>query len=274
MKNIITVDLEDYYCCNLGENDVSQHETTTVEKNTEELLNLFDKHHVKATFFVLGSVAEEFPELIRKISDKGHEIASHGYGHQLVYKQTPEEFRQDNRKAKKLTEDIIHKPVIGYRAPSWQIIEESKWALKILEEEGFQYSSSIFPIHTFLYGIKDAPKVPNHPIVEKKKLKLWEIPPSSYNFLIKELGFSGGFYFRFFPLFVIKHIMRKKNKQNIPVICYIHPWEIDKNTPRLPLKGLDKIIHYYGIKGCYKKLDKLLGSFEFSNIESEILNRK
>lgn len=271
MKNIITVDLEDYYCCNLGQNDVTNHKTSTVVKNTEKLLNLFDSHHVKATFFVLGTVAEEHPELIKKISDAGHEIASHGYGHQLIYKQSKEEFRADIRKAKKITEKIINKKVIGYRAPSWSITDESKWALNILEEEGFKYSSSIFPIHTFLYGIAGAPKVPNHPIVNNKKLKLWEIPPSSYKFLVKELGFSGGFYFRFFPWFVIKHIIKSKNKKGIPVVCYIHPWEIDKDTPALPLKGLDKFIHYYGIKRCYKKLDKLLASFEFSNIDNVIL---
>ena len=275
MKNIFTVELEEYYCCNLGENSVNSgdYQISTIEKNTNKLLELFDKYNVKATFFVLATIGEAYPELIKKISDKGHEIASHGYGHELIYEIGPERFLKDIKKSKKIIEGIIDKPIIGYRAPSWSITKESLWALEILEKNNFKYSSSIFPIKTFLYGIPDAPKVPNHPIVKNRKLKVLEIPPSTNHFFIKELGFSGGFYFRFLPFFMIKKIINKINKKNNPVVCYIHPWEIDSDSPKLNLKGIDKFIHYYGIKRCYKKLEKLLSLYDFTSIEDIYFNK-
>ncbi len=271
MKNIISIDLEDYYHCNLGDNDVLDKRTSTVEKNTKELLRLFDKYNVKATFFTLGVIGEDFPELVREIDKKGHEVASHGYGHQLVYKLTREEFREDIKKSKKILESVISKPVIGYRAPSWSITKSSLWALEELQNEGFKYSSSIFPIKTFLYGIPDAPDYPNRPVVDGKQMAIYEFPPGTHNFLVKTLGFSGGFYFRFFPFFIIKWIIKRKNKHGKPVICYLHPWEIDPNPPKLNLKGINKIIHYYGIKSCEKKFEKLLKNFEFTNMR-EYLN--
>lgn len=269
MKNIFTVDLEEYYSCNLGENSVNHNDypISTIEKNTNKLLELFDKFDVKATFFVLATIGETHPELIKKIADKGHEIASHGYGHELIYEIGPDAFINDIKKAKEIIEHIIEKPIIGYRAPSWSITKKSLWALNILEKNNFKYSSSIFPIKTFLYGIPEASKEPNYPIINNSKLNILEIPPSTNNFYIKNLGFSGGFYFRFFPFFIIKNIIKKMNKKKIPVVCYIHPWEIDTDSPKLNLKGIDKFIHYYGIKKCYKKLEKLLSLYEFTSIE-------
>lgn len=274
MKNIITIDLEDWYHCNLGENNVLEKRNSTVEKNTIEILRLLKKYNAKATFFSLGTVAEDFPKLIKKIDEDGHEVASHGYGHQLVYDLTPEEFAEDIKKSKQILERIIDKKVIGYRAPSWSIIEQNLWALEILEKSGFKYSSSIFPIKTFLYGIPDAPTYPNKPTVNGKQLDIYEFPPGVANFVIKKLGFSGGFYFRFFPFFIIKNIIQRKNKKNIPVICYLHPWEIDENPPKLQLKGINKIIHYYGIKRCKKKFEKLLNTFEFTSIEEYLEKMK
>lgn len=267
MKNIITIDLEDWYHCNLGNNDVLEKRISTVEKNTNELLLLLKKYNAKATFFTLGVIAEDFPKLIKKIDSEGHEIASHGYGHELVYSLTPKEFEADIRKSKAILEKIINKKVIGYRAPSWSITENSLWALQILEKEGFKYSSSIFPIKTFLYGIPSAPQYPNKPIINNKKMNIYEFPPGTANFIVKKLGFSGGFYFRFFPLFIIKNIIKRRNKKGIPVICYLHPWEIDSNPPKMNLKGINKFIHYYGIKRCKKKFEKLLKSFEFTSVE-------
>lgn len=267
MKNIITIDLEDWYHCNLGDNNVLNKKESTVEKNTNELLRLLKKYNAKATFFTLGTIGEEHPALIKKIDKEGHEIASHGYGHELVYKLSQEEFKKDITKAKKILEDIIDKDVIGYRAPSWSITKDNLWALEELESAGFKYSSSIFPIKTFLYGIPDAPKSPNHPTVDNKKLNIYEFPPGVANFFVKKLGFSGGAFFRMLPFFVIKNIIKRRNKKGIPVICYLHPWEIDENPPKLDLKGIDKIIHYYGIKGCKKKFEKLLKTFEFTTAQ-------
>lgn len=267
MKNIMTIDLEDWYHCNLGDNDVLEKRISTVEKNTNEILRILKENKAKATFFTLGSVAEQFPNLIKKIDKENHEIASHGYGHELVYTLTEDEFREDLKKSKKILESIINHKVAGYRAPSWSITKDNLWALKVLEELGFEYSSSIFPIKTFLYGIPDALPYPNKPKVNGKNLNIYEFPPGTANFIVKKLGFSGGFYFRFFPLFVIKNIIRRRNKKGIPVICYLHPWEIDQNPPKLNLKGIDKIIHYYGIKRCKKKFEKILKCFEFTSLE-------
>ena len=146
MKNIMTIDLEDWYHCNLGDNDVLEKRISTVEKNTNEILRILKENKAKATFFTLGSVAEQFPNLIKKIDKENHEIASHGYGHVLVYTLTEDEFREDLKKSKKILESIINHKVAGYRAPSWSITKDNLWALKVLEELGFEYSSSIFPI--------------------------------------------------------------------------------------------------------------------------------
>lgn len=267
MKNIITIDLEDWYHCNLGENNVLSKRKSTVEKNTNEILRLLKKYNAKATFFTLGVIGEEYPNLISSIDKNGHEVASHGYGHELVYELSPEEFRKDILKSKQILENIIKKDVIGYRAPSWSITKQNLWALEELQKAGFKYSSSIFPINTFLYGIPDAPTYPNKPNFNGKELDLYEFPPGTANFFIKKLGFSGGFYFRFFPFFIIKNIIKRRNKKNIPVICYLHPWEIDENPPKLDLKGINKIIHYYNIKHCKKKFEKLLKTFEFTSVE-------
>ena len=162
MKNIFTIDTEDWFHANY-EDDLfnnSSEMKSTVEENTEVYLQALEQNRATATFFVLGFVAEQHPELVRRIANAGHEIASHGYGHQLVYKQTPEVFRQDVYRSKCMLEDLIGKSVIGYRAPSWSITEDSFWALGILNELGFQYDSSIFPFKNFLYGVKDAPRFP------------------------------------------------------------------------------------------------------------------
>lgn len=266
MKNIITIDLEDWYHCNLGNNNVLEKRISTVEKNTNELLRLLKKYNAKATFFTLGTIGEDFPELIKKIDKEGHEIGSHGYGHELVYTLNPKQFREDILKSKNILEKIINKKVVGYRAPSWSITKDNLWALNELEKAGFYYSSSIFPIKTFLYGIPDAPTYPNQPVVDGKKINIYEYPPGTANFIFKKLGFSGGFYFRFFPFFIIKWLIKKRNKKNIPVICYLHPWEIDENPPKMDLKGINKLIHYYGIKKCKKKFEKLLATFEFTSL--------
>ncbi|MCD2436637.1 polysaccharide deacetylase family protein [Acidaminococcus sp. NSJ-142] len=160
MKNIFTIDTEDWYHANFEDGLFTNDSNviSTVEKNIDRYLELFSENDVKATFFVLGFVVEQHPQMIKKIAAEGHEIASHGYGHQLVYKQTKKEFREDVYKSKGLIEDLIGCEVLGYRAPSWSIIEESLWALDILEELGFKYNSAIFPTKNFLYGIPYAPR--------------------------------------------------------------------------------------------------------------------
>lgn len=270
MKNIFTIDTEDWFHANYEEELIAHNREacSTVEANVDRYLELFSQYNVKATFFVLGFVADKHPDLIRKIAGEGHEIASHGYAHQLVYTQTADEFREDVRKSKTLLEDLTGEEVSGYRAPSWSITEKSLWAIEILEKEGFVYSSSIFPTQNFLYGIPYAPRfIHDSSVYGFSDLKIMHIPPATRKCaLIKKGGipFSGGAYFRLFPAGLINLWTKKINeKEKEPVVFYLHPREIDPRQPRLKLKFIDYCIHYYGIRGCEKKLKKVLGRYEF-----------
>lgn len=270
MKNIFTIDTEDWFHANyedgLFQNDAAV--KSTVEENTEVYLEALERNHATATFFVLGFVAEQHPGLIRKIAAAGHEVASHGYGHQLVYKQSPEEFRQDIQRSKKLLEDIIGQPVSGYRAPSWSITEESLWALPILEKEGFCYDSSIFPFKNFLYGINGAPRFPFSAAQYHQKAKsLMEIPPSTIRILGMNIPFSGGFYFRALPYPFIHLFAKQIGREGHPVIFYLHPREIDPQQPRLKLSKRDALIHYYGIGACRRKMEHMLRDFSCQSID-------
>lgn len=259
MNNIFTVDLEEWFHANYEDNlfdNEKKYEVRIIE-NTEKLLELLEKSNSKATFFTLGYVAQKHPNLIRKICSFGHEIASHGMSHQLVYKQSEIEFRQDIKQSKCLLEDLIGQKVIGYRAPSWSITEESKWAWKVLEDEGFLYDASVFPIKNFLYGMPKSNRFKYNIEYQGKALKNIEMPSSTAKFLGKNIPFSGGAYFRLFPIQLIKYFTKSINKEGQPVIFYIHPREIDVNQPRLNLKFRDRMIHYYGINSCYEKLEKL-----------------
>lgn len=274
MENIFTIDTEDWFHANYEDNLFANNKEiiSTVEQNTEVYLNLFQEFDAKATFFVLGHVAENHPNLIKKILKSGHEIASHGYGHQLVYKQTSEEFREDIHKSKCILEDIIGTEVKGYRAPSWSITNNSLWALDILIEEGFQYDSSIFPTKNFLYGIPDAPRFINNPVINGVQKDIIEVPPSTLKFIMN-IPFSGGFYFRAAPRWIIKAFTKILNIQSNETIFYLHPREIDAEQPRLNLSKRDAFIHYYGIHSCKSKLKFLLKSFDFTSIDDYLKRR-
>ncbi len=263
MKNVLCVDLEDWYHANLASGIDKMCAENRVVENTKVLLRILRKAQVHCTFFVLGCVAERYPELILRIKKDGHEIASHGYAHQLIYEQTKEEFRQDVRKAKQILESIIHMPVKSYRAPSWSIREESFWALEILQEEGFQNDSSIFPFKNFLYGVSGAPRFIYSSRQYNQKSFLKEFPPSTIRICGVNIPFSGGFYFRFLPFWFISGCIRIMNCKGHACIMYIHPWEIDADTPRISLPIRDRLIQYWGIRGCRNKLIKLVSSFEF-----------
>lgn len=269
MKNIFTIDTEDWFHANY-EDGLFQNSAdvrSTVEENTQVYLEILEKYHATATFFVLGFVADQHPQLVRRIADAGHEIASHGYGHQLVYKQTPAEFREDICYSKKLLEDIIGKPVLGYRAPSWSITERSFWALGILKELGFQYDSSIFPFKNFLYGVKGAPRFPYDASKYcENATGIIEVPPSTIRVPFLNVPFSGGFYFRALPYPAIYGCAKFVNYEKYPVVFYLHPREIDPDQPRLSLSKRDTLIHYFGIKGCKKKLDGVIRDFDCGSI--------
>lgn len=273
MKNAFTIDTEEWFHANYEDNLFSntKQNISLIEKEVDKLLELFDSNNVKATFFVLGFVAEQHPTLIKKIAKLGHEISSHGYGHQLVYKQTPKEFLEDVYKSKNLLEQLIGQPIWGYRAPSWSITEDSLWALDILDGLGFSYTSSIFPTRNFLYGIPYAPRFSHDcNIYGKKELSIINIPPTTIKIKAgnKNIPFSGGAYFRLLPEQLIKHFSRLVNeKEHQPVIYYLHPREIDLSQPHLKLNFRDNMIHYFGIRGCEKKLIRILSEFEFCTMK-------
>lgn len=269
MKNILTIDLEEWFHANYHDDVFDNQKSYAVRiiRNTERLLALFDDYKAKATFFVLGYVAEKHPQLIRNIRAAGHEIASHGYAHELIYKQTPSQFKEDVSQAKSLVEDILGTNVKGYRAPSWSITPKSLWAWEILQDLGFLYDASVFPIETYLYGLPSAPRFTYHPKVDGKTLKLIEVPSSTVKILNKNIPFAGGFYFRALPYLVISQCIKIVNREGQPAIVYLHPREIDPGQPRLSLSSKESLIHYYGIKSCEQKLIRILKKFEFTSIE-------
>ena len=229
MTNVVTVDLEDWLQSSLelfDENilydEASTKPTKRVVENTRRLLRIFAERNVKATFFVLGTVAERFPKLVREVYEQGHEIATHSYSHRLIYQMRSEEFEEDLVKSIALIEEIIKEKVIGYRAGYFSITKRSLWALDVLLKHGIKYDSSIFPIRRRLYGIPDFPRFPL--IVKSQRSdQLWEIPPSTMSFLGQNFPIGGGGYLRVFPYSFIKWGIRKLNKEGHPAVIYVHP---------------------------------------------------
>ncbi len=269
MKNAITVDVEDYFhVAALAEvikpEDWPNHDLR-VEQNTHKILDLFDLHKVQATFFVLGWVAERCPDLVKEISRRGHEVASHGYSHQLVYNQTPAVFREETSRSKVLLEDIVQKPVRGYRAASYSITNESKWALDTLIELGFEYDSSIFPIRHDRYGIPDAPDYPH--LLNRDSGSIIEFPLSALNVFGYRLPVAGGGYFRLYPYWLTRMLLNQLARQTKrPFIFYLHPWEIDPDQPRVNTSRLSRFRHYNNLDVCEQRLVQLLKDFEFTSV--------
>ncbi len=274
MKNAITVDVEDYFhVAALAEvikpEDWPNHDLR-VEQNTHKILDLFDLYDVQATFFVLGWVAERCPDLVKEISRRGHEVASHGYSHQLVYNQTPDVFREETSRSKVLLEDIVQKPIRGYRAASYSITNESKWALDTLIELGFEYDSSIFPIRHDRYGIPDAPDYPH--LLTRDSGSIIEFPLSALNVFGYRLPVAGGGYFRLYPYWLTRMLLNQLARQTQrPFIFYLHPWEIDPDQPRVNASRLSRFRHYNNLDVCEQRLEQLLKDFEFTSV-ADVLN--
>jgi polysaccharide deacetylase family protein (PEP-CTERM system associated) len=271
--NALTIDVEDYFQVAALAEAVDRDDWSSmeyrVEANTDRLLALFDEHQTKATFFTLGWVAERSPALIRRIRDAGHEIASHGYSHQLIYTQTPEVFREETRKSKTVLEDTTGNAVTGYRAASYSITSKSRWALDILYEEGFTWDSSIFPVHHDRYGMPGTPHEP-YLLQTPNGGTLIEFPLSTCPIGQYRLPIAGGGYFRLFPYGFSRWGLGKINKAGQPFIFYLHPWEIDTEQPRLKVKAFSRFRHYNNLDKCMGRLERLLGDFRFGSV-SDVL---
>ncbi len=271
--NAMTVDVEDYFHVSAFEGIVARADWARMEsrvcENTDRLLAIFEQAGVHATFFVLGWVAEQFPELIRRIAAKGHEIASHGFEHRLIYNQTPLAFREDVRRAKQVLESAAGVPVAGFRAPSYSVTGRSLWALDVLMEEGYSYDASIFPIHHDRYGI---PQSPRHPYRFKRGGQyLIEVPGSTVRVGAANLPVAGGGYFRILPYGWTRWGMHRINDhERRPAFFYLHPWELDPDQPRLSAGLLSRFRHYWNLDETEGRVTRLLADFSFDSLRNVI----
>ena len=283
MKNALTIDLEDWYHPEFVTKFVPTHQRKDqVEDAVKPLLELLDKYNVRATFFVLGQVAERHPELIEKIYEEGHEIASHGYSHKRIHDLGKEKFEDDLRKSTNLLQSIIKERIIGFRAPSYSIDQDTIWALDILENVGYKYDSSVFPLRfrkKSLYGVRNAPLCPYPPSreditkeSEDRNRKIIEFPLSVLKFAGVKFPVAGGAYLRLFPAWFLKLAINKINKEKRPAIIYVHPWETCEKTPRIKLPFLYSQITYYGIGSSLKKVESLLRNFRFGTVKAVLFH--
>ena len=264
VTNVFTVDVEDWY---QGLEVIPTEHWEKYEDRIwvgmEPLLALLDRHGVRATFFVLGHLAERHPDVVRAIHDAGHEVASHGSAHEVVYSLTPEAFRADIRRSLGLLGEITGGPVRGYRAPFFSITDASRWALEILAEEGVAYDSSMFPVINDRYGVPNGDPLPHW--IQTPKGPLLEIPLSTIRFGIN-LAFSGGAYLRLLHRQMIARGVARLNRAGVPCVVYIHPWELDPNHPRIPLPRRISVSHYWNLRSTLPKLDDLVSRFAFGPI--------
>jgi polysaccharide deacetylase family protein (PEP-CTERM system associated) len=273
LLNVMTIDVEDYFHVSAFANVVSPADWPTYEsrvcRNTERLLCLLEEAGVHATFFVLGWVAERFPELVQRIHAAGHELASHSYDHGLVYDKTPEQFQQDLRRARAAIEDAAGTVVRGYRAPSYSITERSLWAIDVLIAEGYSYDSSIYPVHHDRYGIPSWPR--RIQLLSRARGQIWELPGSTIERMGVNLPMGGGGYFRLLPYWWTRNGIERLNEQEgQPAVFYLHPWEIDPDQPRLNGTSMSRFRHYRNLGQTEHRLRRLLKEFRFGTVSQAL----
>jgi polysaccharide deacetylase family protein (PEP-CTERM system associated) len=273
MLNALSIDVEDYFQVNAFVRHVRRDKWDSyhlrVEMNTRRVLALLDEFAITATFFVLGWVAERVPTLVKEIYAKGHEIACHGYGHDLIYSIGPDAFRKDVRRAKNILEDQCGKQVRGYRAPSYSITSKSMWALDVLIEEGFSYDSSIFPVYHDTYGVPEAPRFPH--LIERPSGGIIEFPLTTFPIRIGKREFrlpiAGGGYLRFLPSELVRRGIESINvKEKQPAVLYFHPWEIDPGQPRIRAGMKSCFRHYLNLDKTENKLRHLMDGLKFGTM--------
>lgn len=274
LVNALTIDVEDYFQVSAFAPYIQRADWDArecrVERNVGRILDMLAAQNTQATFFTLGWIAQRYPHLVRRIADEGHEVASHGYGHERVSDLTPEAFAHDIRTAKHLLEDIAGVAVTGYRAPSFSIGQGNLWALDVLQQEGYRYSSSIYPIQHDHYGMPDAPR-----FAHRIRPDLIEVPPTTLRMFNRNLPSSGGGYFRLFPYALSRWMLRQVNQNDQqPAIFYFHPWEIDAAQPRVA--GIDartRFRHYVNIPRMEQRLQRLLQDFQWGRMDHIFLNQ-
>ncbi len=266
----MTVDVEDYFQVEAFSHQVDRSDwmdfESRIERNVDRLLQQFSDHNARGTFFTLGWTAERYPALIKRIIDAGHELASHGYDHTRVDRQSPDKFRLDVRKTKQILEDVGGVEVRGYRAASFSISNKTPWVFQILADEGYRYSSSIYPIHHDLYGMPSAPRFAYTP---DENCEFLEVPITTLSLLSRKLPCGGGGYFRLYPYAFSRWAMRRVNrKDHQPCVFYLHPWEIDPDQPRMPnLSPKTRFRHYLNLRRMEDRLHRLLRDFTWDRMD-------
>lgn len=260
--NALSFDVEDYFHVSNFDSFVAFEDwdgfESRVERSTNKILDLLAERQVKATFFILGWVAERFPQLVREIVAAGHEPATHSYRHRLIYTLSPEEFRADLRRSIDVIEQAAGQKVLGHRAPSFSVTGRSLWAIDIMQEEGLKYDSSVFPVRHHRYGIPDAPRAP------------YEIRPGFREFpmatvrMAANIPVAGGGYFRLYPYALTRWALHRINSENKPAMVYLHPWEFDPDQPRLNASLQARFRHYNNLKRTEPRLHALCGDFRFA----------
>jgi len=275
--NFLTFDIEEWFSANFSSLDLSQFQNreSNVEFNIDKLINLCAEYNVKSTCFILGKLAQDKPQIVKKLHNAGHEIACHSYNHKLIYEMTSKEFDEDTKKACSVLENLIGEKVVGYRAPSWSVNEKNlEWFYDILYENGIKYSSSVYPAKTYLYGLPNFPPYIHYPVINGETKNVVEIPQSLINVFGKPVGFSGGFFLRVFPAWFINRNISRLNKIGNSVFIYLHPHEIDVDIPKVNLSKKESLIFYWNIKNTEKKFRKIIEEQQssFVDIKSFIQN--
>jgi len=274
IRNAMSIDVEDYFQVSAFAPHIRREDWDSlpcrVERNVDVILGLLDEAEAKATFFTLGWIAERYPQVVRSIVDNGHELASHGYGHQRASDLTPEQFRDDITRAKSILEDLGGVAVRGYRAPSFSINRNNWWAVEELENAGYEYSSSIYPVKHDHYGMPDAPRFPNRPNGESGIL---ELPPTTLPLFGRNLPAAGGGWFRLLPYELSRWMLNRVHAQDqSPCMFYFHPWELDPGQPRQTgISAKTRFRHYVNLQRMPGRLRKLLNDFEWDRVDRVFL---
>jgi len=268
MLNALTVDVEDYFQVHAFEQVIKRQDwenyESRVEANIIRILDILSESGTRATFFILGWIAERHPLLVRRIQDAGHEVATHGYDHQLIYRQTPEQFRNDLLHSLNIIQDIIGEKILGFRAPSFSITKHSLWALDVIHDCGLIYDSSIYPARPLVHNRYGLPEVRREPHLIRPGL--WEFPMTIVHWAGMNFPIGGGGWMRHYPYALTRWGLRKANKERIPAIIYLHPWEIDPEQPRIKICRWRRFLHYHNLDKTEKRLRNLCQEFRFAPV--------
>lgn len=271
MRHAFTVDVEDWFQGIPISAESRASAERRLEHGTDKLLDMLAERGHRGTFFLLGPVARDYPHVVKRMADAGHEIGCHGWSHDLVYEMTPERFREETRRAMDVISGITGSPVTAYRAAYFSITRKSWWALDVLASLGFRYDSSIFPVANWRYGIPDFPATPQP--IDTPSGRIMEFPLSIRKFGRRNLAVSGGAYFRIYPWAFTRSNFHALEKQKRPLVFYIHPWELDPEHPRVPFHWKPRLTHYFNLRSTEPRLRRMLAEFEFGPL-GEVLEHE